>query len=608
MKSKKFSSDFKTVTKFLSRKDRYKLVGVLLIQFAFGLLDLIGVALLGVLGAIAVSGVESSQPGNRVSQVLTLLQLENMNLQKQATILALCAASLLIAKTLFSIYFIRKTLKFLSYKATGLSRFIISRMLSQPINVIQRTSEQQTLYGLTTGISAVTIGVIGNSISLVSDVSLLLVMSIGLVIIDPLMTLVLTILFGCIGVLLFLILNVRSVSINKLQTSRAIRTNQSIVEVLSTYRETVVRNRRGFYLREINSLKGSMAESTAELSFMPFISKYVIEISVVIGAVLISAIQFGSHDAKHAVATLSIFLAASTRIAPAVLRVQQGAISIRSNIAQSQPTIELLNAFSDKLEMSEISSPPVFVHSDFRADIKVSNLEFGYQNSQEKVLRNVSLEVKEGEVVALVGPSGSGKTTLVDLILGVLEPSDGQITISNYSPLEAFSRFQGAIAYVPQECTIIDGTIRDNIALGFDNPELYTSEIKMALNLAQLTEVVNSLPNGMDSYLGDKGVRFSGGQRQRLGIARALFTNPKLLVLDEATSSLDGETEEKITSSLYSLKGKLTILLIAHRLSTVKLADKVFYIENGHVVASGSFEDVRTQVPNFDYQANLMGL
>ena len=208
----------------------------------------------------------------------------------------------------------------------------------------------------------------------------------------------------------------------------------------------------------------------------------------------------------------------------------------------------------------------------------------------------------------MVGPSGAGKTTLVDLILGVLRPDEGEIKLSGHSPSVAIETWPGALAYVPQDVMISNGTVRNNVALGFPIEEATNELVNDALRIGQLIEFVEQLPEGLDTYVGDRGTRISGGQRQRLGIARAMFTKPHFLVLDEATSSLDGETEANISDSIQSMRGLVTVVMIAHRLSSVRHADVVLYLEAGEILASGTFEEVRNKIPNFDKQAQLMGL
>jgi ABC-type multidrug transport system fused ATPase/permease subunit len=258
-------------------------------------------------------------------------------------------------------------------------------------------------------------------------------------------------------------------------------------------------------------------------------------------------------------------------------------------------------------EVADSSKELLRDHKDFLSNVTATDITFHYVSGIE-VLQEVSMEVKPGEFVALAGGSGAGKTTLVDVILGALEPQKGKVLISGLTPIKAFSKWPGAVSYVPQDSPIIDGTLRENLGLGYP-PSLLTDEICWeVLALARLDEFIKSLPDGLDTQVGDRGTRLSGGQRQRLGIARSLVTRPKLLILDEATSSLDGLTESEISESLRKLKGDVTLIVIAHRLSTVVDADRIYFLESGEVKAEGTFNELKTTSPEFRVQAELMGL
>ena len=238
----------------------------------------------------------------------------------------------------------------------------------------------------------------------------------------------------------------------------------------------------------------------------------------------------------------------------------------------------------------------------------MKNVSFKYTEKSTFALRDVSLHVKPGQQVAIVGSSGAGKTTLADLLLSVIKPDDGVVLISGTTVVDAITRWSGAISYVPQDIKIANGSIRENVSLGYPRHLATDERVSNALQTAHLSDLVATLDEGLDAPTGEKGSKLSGGQRQRLGIARALFTSPKLIVFDEATSALDGETESLIADSIHSLKGSVTVIMIAHRLSTVREADLVVYMESGEIKATGTFEEVRSTVPNFDKQARLMGL
>ena len=592
----------------LPRKDKLKVGFVVILQIGLGLLDLAGVAIVGILGALAVSGVASRQPGNRVYSVLNFFHLETLTLQQQAMYLGIAAALLLVGKTIISIIFTRKIIFFLSRKGAAISTNLLSRLLAQPLQNLQQRSMQQNLYAVTAGVSTITVGVLATCASLIADVSLLLVMTIGLFIVDTLIAVSTLLIFGAIGLALYKFMNKRAQQLGVEQSALNIESNQRITEILGSYREAVIKNRRSFYAREIGKQRLKIAEVGAEIAFMPNVSKYVIELMVVIGSLGISAAQFRMQDAAHAVAVLSVFIAASTRIAPAVLRVQQGAISIKTSLGGAAPTLELIESLANLSKLDEVSDLVETAHIGFDATVEAHQLTITYPTRSNPAVKDASFMISEGKSVAIVGTSGAGKTTLIDILLGVIVPNMGSTKISGLAPLDAVAKWPGAISYVPQDVLITQGTVRENVAMGFPVNGYSDDLVWSALRVAQLEDFVRSLPDGLDSPVGDRGVKISGGQRQRLGIARAMFTKPKLLVLDEATSSLDGQTESDVSDAIRALHGKVTVIMIAHRLSTVRNADTVIYMDEGTIKAVGSFDEVRTTVPDFDRQAQLMGL
>jgi ABC-type multidrug transport system fused ATPase/permease subunit len=601
------TSMLKRCISVFNKRDQKRIAFVVLIQIGLGALDLLGVMLIGLIGALAVTGIQSSQPGNRVGAALKILHLEDYTFQEQTAILGIVATLVLIGRTMFSVYFTRKVLFFIGRRSAVISGNLVQRLLQQSSLGINSRTIQETIYSVTTGVVAVTLGVVGTSVAIIADVSLLLVMAAGLVFVDPVVAISTFMLFSGVGIALYKLMHGRAIKFGRQDAELNIRSNEKISEVLTTYREATVRNRRSYYASQISEARMDLSNVLAELSFMPTISKYVVEITMILGAVVISALQFALQDSKHAVATLAVFLAAGTRIAPAVLRVQQGAISIKSSMGSARPTLELIETLPLKVQDIEITEYSD-VHTDFEPNIEISDLSFSYLNAPKPALTTINLSIKSGTTCAIVGPSGSGKTTLVDLILGMFAPASGDISVSGDSPLVATHRFPGAVGYVPQDVSIIQGTIRENIALGFPLEESTDLRINRALEAAHLLEFVKGLPNGVDTEVGPRGSKLSGGQRQRLGIARAMFTQPKLLILDESTSALDAQTEVLVSEAISSIPYEITTIVIAHRLSTVRFADQVVYLHDGKIQAKGNFESVRSLIPDFDNQAKLMGL
>jgi ABC-type bacteriocin/lantibiotic exporter with double-glycine peptidase domain len=224
------------------------------------------------------------------------------------------------------------------------------------------------------------------------------------------------------------------------------------------------------------------------------------------------------------------------------------------------------------------------------------------------MIQNFTETLNVNEVSALVGSSGSGKSTIFDLMLGIHQPRSGSIRISGLEPREFIEQFAGLVSYVPQDISIVSGSVRENVCLGYSIDDFSDLRVWEALEMAKLKSDVEEFEELLDTHVGERGNKLSGGQRQRLGLARALLTRPRLLLLDEATSSLDARTEVQVSEAIQGLKGKVTVVLIAHRLSSIRNADKVIYMKGGKLVASGKFEEVRRLVPAFNEEANLMGL
>jgi ABC-type multidrug transport system fused ATPase/permease subunit len=591
----------------LSRHDLVKLVVVILITALLAFLDLAGVLLIGLIGSLSITGLSNAQVGDRVSSALRILHIDNLNFESQVILVGLVAAILLISKTVLSLFLVRKTLFFMARRAAVMSSNLVIKYFKIPVSSVNQRSAQYSIYVLTSGVNSIMVGVVGVSIALISDIALLAVMSIGLFLVDPVAAIGTTLIFGILAFFLYKIMHKKVQRLGEEQTRLEIESSQRIFEAINSYRELLVRDRRSFYAHQISNLRYKLADGIATLGFMGNVNKYVLEIILVVSALLLAFYQFSTSTAFRAIATITIFIAASTRIVPAILRLQQGLLGIKVALAQARPTISLIEELSEiplgALEFKQFNRS----HSGFNPEVTASNITFSYEPNIE-VLNKVYFETKQREFVAIVGGSGAGKTTLVDVLLGALEPQSGSVTISGMQPSSTYSNWPGAVSYVTQDSPVIDGTIKANLSLGYPIDEISDEYCWESLKIARLDDFVKSLPNGLATHVGDRGTRLSGGQRQRLGIARALITNPKLLILDEATSSLDGVTESEISESLRGLKGQLTLIVIAHRLSTVVNADRIYFMEKGMVKGVGTFEELKRNHPEFLTQAELMGL
>jgi len=601
-------TEIKKVLLLLEKKDRLKLFAVLIVNTFLAFLDLFGVALIGVTSAILIRGLQGLSAGDQVSRFLEILNLDGLPQRNLMVLLGGTAIFFFIMKTILSVYFLRRTLRYMSIRNAQISSSLVSKMLNRPVERIFSKSIQHQIYNVTGGVERLVGGAVTSLVVIASDLVLLLVILIGLMLVDPVTSIGTFFVFTGIGYLLYFLLHKRVAMLNSRSTYESIYFNQKVSEGINSFRDLFIKGGREFYVNEIRKTKMKLAGYDAEIKFIPNISKYTIEISVILGIAVVAGIQFYLFDSNRAIAVISVFLAASTRIAPAIIRLQQNVIAVKSSLSAAKPTFELIEELSSVKELEKTETLITTNHKDFSPRVNLKNLKFTYADAIDDTIQDISLDVSEGKFIAFVGPSGGGKSTLVDLVLGLLAPSSGSITISSLSPVDAIKKWPGSIGYVPQDVFIENSTVKENICLGF-NPELVPDDLVwQALELADLSGFVKGLEGQLSYRISDAGKNLSGGQRQRLGIARALLTKPKIVIFDEATSALDAETENRVSESILKLTGECTVIFIAHRLSVVRSADMIYYIDKGRIVNQGTFEELRKLNADFNNQANFMGI
>ena len=587
-----------------SKRRKIKLVSAG--QTLLGFLDIMGIAAIGLVASIAVNGINSKPTGGMTYSLLRGMGLSSLSLQSQAAVLATFALMLFILRTLLSMFLTRKTLFFLGRCGAEISSDLFRKILTRPIIEIEKYGSQQYVYFLTAGVEILIVRIIGSTVTLFADVALLFLIIAALFYVDFLMTILVILIVSVMFLLLHRLTTSRAKVLGMEHSSRDISSRESLFDALSAFREVVTKGRIPYYESRFRKSRSEAAGALAEYNFMPYLGKYVIETSIMLSAFLIAGAQFLVSDALNAITTLSIFMAAGSRLAPAVLRIQQGFVRINNGRGVASSTLLLIE------ELEFVNSPKRNIekfsesHSGFVSKIELRNVVFRYPKSSTQTLEAINLDINPGESIALVGPSGSGKSTLVDLITGVLIPDGGEIKLSGVSPREAILRWPGAVGYVPQQIYISSSSVAQNVALGYSEAELDDSQIWQALEVAQIADFVSTLGDGLATSLGERGAKLSGGQRQRLGIARALLTKPHILILDEATSALDGQTEQEVAQAIDKLKGQITIIFIAHRLSTAKRADRIIYLESGKVVSQGSFAEVQKAVPKFQKMVDMI--
>ena len=593
-----YFSTLKGCFRLLNRTDQIKMGLILLAQTFVSFLDLLGVLTLGLLGTIAIQGTMSTPRIPDSDNPFPLSALEKLDFMGSVTTLSVVTILLLVTRLASSFILTRRLLSYFAARAASISADLVLKLLSKSLTDIQKRTIQEITFAVTRGVEIITMQILVGLILLIADLFLLIILVLSLLMVSWQVTLISTVFFGTVGYLLAYFLNNRAKETGKEITKFSIESNERIVEIFSSIRETKVRNRKKYFSREILEIRSALSKSMATYNFMPYIGKHVIEGALVLVTVLLVLYQSLMSGDKGGVGVIAFFLAAASRIAPSILRIQQSILQIKVNIAGANETLQLASELEDKVVESQADPILNFMHEGFMAKVECKQVHFKYPHRKNEVLKDINFSILPGSVVAVVGPSGAGKTTLMDVVLGIVEPTSGEVRISGKSPREAIDQWPGAIAYVPQDISLVRGSIKRNVTLGFNTSEYTDEEVWNSIKKAQLEDFVLSLPEGLDSSIGEVGSRMSGGQRQRLGIARALFTSPKLLVLDEATSALDLETEDSIKRALTKIRGSVTTIIIAHTAGMLRNADIVISLKEGKIFKMGDSSDFQNSGSN----------
>lgn len=588
----------------LSPSERKKLLIGMSIQSFSSILDLIGVFFIGIVGSLAVSGVQSATPDSRITSLLNFLNMDNLSFQSQIALLSIFAMLILLTKTVFSIMLTKKILKFLSNVAARVLTDIYREFLQSTPRRMEKKTVQENIYLLTAGLNSIILGIIGTTIALASDFILLSSMILTLFFLDVATAVSTLTIFSMVSLVSLKLLSRKGLKYGTEYGILTVDSENLISESINVFRELRANGRQEYYGLRYEHLRSKMRISQTELQFLPNVSKYIFETTVALGAFMVCGIAFLLKDAAEAVGALALFAAAGSRLAPALMRIQQNIVGIKTNTGLAMEAEQ----FVASLNLSKHSYETLYpIYSEiFRPAIVFEHCSVTPEDATSPILREINFVINPGEKVAIVGPTGSGKSTLVDLILGLIVPSEGVVTISGLPPSQAIRTWTGSIGYVPQEVKLIQGTLKENVLLGYDSDYKSDSSVLQVLSEVGLKEFTDSLEFGIHSRIDIQNLKASGGQKQLIGVARALISNPKLLLLDEASSSLDGYTESQVLNKIANMRNDVTVVSIAHRLSALKNFDRLIYLQHGEMISEGNISDLRREIPDFDTQLRQM--
>jgi ATP-binding cassette subfamily C protein len=564
---------------YLTFREKFLVTLSILVRFGLVALDLAGIFLVGVVVSL-ISGTTIS-PTSPLSIGLSWLREQGFE-NGYAVILGF-AIGFFVLKGLLSFAVTFVTANYVGRIEATKARQAYEGMLASQAGEIATLRSQDILHGLTNSMNTAFGQTITVTAAIAGEIALLIGVSGYLAFVNFTLFIFVALFFSVVGVVMQASIGTLSGVYAKRQHESFMGSQGTILDSVSNFKQLAIGDSSAF-AKAFASDRSKSARSSAIYSTLGTLPRYITEIAVMVGVGLL-VLQRSTASSSISAATVAVFLAGIFRIVASMLPLQNGLSYFKRIKYDAELGFQMVEKFAqraghDRVTTRELQTPP---------SVSVEAVDFVYPGRSERVLTGATFEIESGSYCAVVGSSGAGKSTLVDLILGLYSPNGGTVRINGQTPRDFIDSNPGAIGYVPQTTTLISGSLLENISLQPRIEQFDSTRLQAALKMANIEKLVQELPEGIYSKLGPDGVSLSGGQAQRVGLARALYKRPSLLILDEATSALDDESESAIRSALDSLRGSTTIIVIAHRPSTLQAADKVLRVKSKRVTTFASY-------------------
>ncbi|MGP9502575.1 ABC transporter ATP-binding protein [Specibacter sp. AOP5-B1-6] len=564
------------------------------------LLVLLDAAALGVFALVLNQIMQSQSTGNTMSLPLVGAISENTGL-----IVLIVSAAVMILKSFLNIWLQWiSTRKFADYELE-IGTVLFQSYIRAPWISRQNRSTSELVRMIDVGIANTISGVLFPAVVLPAQGLTFLSVLVILVAASWQTALITLIYLGIIAAFLYLYLSRKSYEAGRVNRDAAMRMSTLVAEMLAALKEITLRDKADEVGDVVYISREKAARSRSNIRFLATVPKFVIDMALIGGFVLIGTVGFFSGGIGTAMSSVAIFALAGFKMVPALTTIQGQVTLVQSTLPYTELVMADIREAADfrdnaeKLGKTPITGDPKM--------LELRDVEFTYPGVDTPAITNIDLTLPLGSSVGVVGQSGAGKSTLIDIFLGLLVPSSGSMTLDGVPLEDVLADWRKRVGYVPQEVAIFDGTVAQNVALSWGS-EVDEDRVRTSLARAQLLETVDARPEGIHGRVGERGGSLSGGQRQRLGIARALYMDPLVLVLDEATSALDTATEAAVATAISELQGDVTVISVAHRLSTIRNCDQVFFMSEGTIETRGTFDEVVAANPSFAQQAALAGL